>query len=360
MATPGSGIRLIVLGFLYLAAASILLVLFMSWPGVYEGPDNLMDAVHGSAARPYVGRLVLPALVRMSVTASERLSDVPGADWGRRSVERFGEFVLRRSHAPAHAVEDAYTYGTYAICTLLCFIVFAVVLRALVRSVYPSYPPWVSDFAPVMAMVLTPLVFFRYVSFVYDPMTLAVFALCLWLIIRRELPAYLMFYPLAVLSRETAVLLFGVLAVREWGSMSRSRLAGLALYHGAVFVGLRALVMYAFRGNPGTDAKFQVYVNLEVASHASFYVKTLVPLLPLGALVFLGWRQKPAFLRRAFVILAVPLVAVCLLFGSLGEMRTYYELWPVAFLLAVQSVARAYGWALPAAPPPSSDPTSVP
>jgi hypothetical protein len=360
VAIPEKGVRLIVLGFVYAAGASILMVLFMSWPGVYEGPDNLIDAVHGRAERPYVGRLVLPALVRMSVTAGERLSDATGRDWGRGPVERFGGFVLRRSHAPAYAFDEAYTYGTYAIYALLCFIAFALLLRALVRSIYPAYPPWVADFAPIMAMVVTPLIFFRYVSFVYDPMTLAVFTVCLWLIIKRELPAYLLFYPVAVLSRETAVLLFGVLAVREWGRMSRGRLAGLALYHGVVFVALRALVAYAFRGNPGTAAKFQVYVNLEVASHGAFYVKTLAPLLPLGALVFFGWRQKPAFLRRAFVVLAVPLIAVCLLFGSLGEMRTYYELWPLAFLLAVQSVARAYGWTLPAPATSPSDPGPAP
>jgi hypothetical protein len=341
-------VRFIVLGSLYVAVASVLLVVFMSWPGVYDGPANLPDMVDGTAERPYVGRLVLPALVRLTVSATEGLSDATGTEWLRRAIEQAGGFMRRRSHAPSDTFADVHTYGAYAVLALLCFIGFAVLLRALMRSVYPAYPPWVGDFAPIMAMVATPLIFFRYVSFVYDPMTLLVFALCLWLIAKRALTAYLLLFPVAVLSRETAILLFGVLAVREWGSVPRARLARLGLYHVAVFVALRVAVGLVFRGNPGTAAKFQVHVNLDVASHAAFYVKTFLPLAPLALLVVSGWREKPAFVRNAFLVLGAPLVILCLLFGSLGEMRTYYEVWPLAFLLAVPSVARAFGWDTPA------------
>jgi hypothetical protein len=335
--------------------ASLLLTAFMSWPGVYRGPANVVDMVNGTAERPYVGRLVLPALVRLTVTAGDRLSDATGAEWCRRVLAQTGAFVLRRSHAPEHAFGDAYTYGAYAIWAFLCFVGFALALRALIRSIYPTYPTWVSDFAPVAAMVVTPLIFFRYVSFVYDPMTLVVFALCLWLIATRRLSIYLLVFPIAVLSRETALLLLAVLAVREWGRISSGRLAALSLYHVVIFIGLRALIAHVFAGNPGTAAKFQVYVNLEVASQAGFYVKTFVPLLPLGFLVAHRWREKPVFLRRAFLVLGAPMVALCLLFGSLGEMRTYYELWPLAFLLTVHTVAQAFGWARAAAATPAAE-----
>jgi len=337
-------VRLIALGSLYMATASVLLTLFMSWPGVYEGAANLVDMVDGTAERPYVTRLVLPTLVRLSVTASERLSDATGIDWGRRSVERLGGFVLRRSHAPAHAYEHSHTYGTYAVAAFLCFLGFALLLRALIRSIYPAYPPWVSDFAPIMAMVVTPLVFFRYVSFVYDPMTLVVFTLCLYLISERLIPAYLVAFPVAVLNRETAILLLGVLAVREFGVSRRARLVAVGVYHIGVFVALRALLAYVFREQPGVALKMQVPVNLEVASMGGFYLKTFLPLAPLAALVVCGWREKPVFLRKSFLVVAAPLVVLCLLFGSLGEMRTYYELWPLAFLLMIPPVAHAFGW----------------
>jgi hypothetical protein len=349
----GRLIRIVTTASLYASAASILLVLFMSWPGVYDGPANLVDMVEGTAERPYVGRLVLPALTGLTVRAGDAFSDATGVEWCRRVVAGVGGFVLRRTRAPGEAFEEAHTYGAYAAWSFLCFIGFGLLLRALVRSVYPAYPSWAADLAPIAAMVVTPLIFFRYVSFVYDPMTLLVFALCLWLIAERRLPLYLLVFPIAVLSRETALLLFAVLVVWEWGKISWGRLVALGLYHVAVFAGLRALVAHVFGGNPGTAAKFQVYVNLEVASHAGFYVKTLLPLIPLGFLVIQGWREKPALLRRAFLVLGIPMVVLCLLFGSLGEMRTYYELWPLAFLLALHPAARAFGWA------PSGPPTPV-
>jgi len=216
--------RLVALGTLYAVPASLVLVLFLSWPGAYEGPVNLVDMVNGAAEKPYVGRLLLPGIVRLTSAAAERGWSAVGVGCGRRALERFGSFVLRRAHAPAHAFEHADVFGIYAAEALLCFIGFALALRAMLRSFYPLYPACVADLAPAVALVILPLAFFKYVSFVYDPMTLLAF--------------------------------------------------GLGLY---------------------------------------------------------------------LVAMGIPLLLGCLLFGNLGEMRTYYELYPATLLLAVPSVVRALG-----------------
>jgi len=347
-------VRWITIGFLYLAAASIVLVLFLSWPGVYGGKANLLDMVGGTADRPYVGRLVLPALVRLSVVVGEHASGVTGAEWARRSVEKVGALVLRRSRAPKHAFDDAYTYGSFAMVALFCFVGFAVTLRASIRSVYPEYPFWVSDLAPIVALMVMPVTLFRYVSFIYDPMTLFIFTVCLHLIAVRILPAYLLLFPLAVLSRETAILLLPVLLARGAEDSLRPRLVAVGVYHVVVFVGLRILLHYAFRHNPGAAFTLQVHRNLAVAGDPSFYVKTFAPLAPVALLIFYGWRRKRVFLRRAFLILGGTLVPLCLLFGSLGETRTYLELYPLAVLLAVPSAAHAFGWTERKSLPPGS------
>lgn len=135
-----------------------------------------------------------------------------------------------------------------------------------------------------------------------------------------------------------------MLLAREAGTSPRARLVGLSIYHVGVFVGLRALLAYALRESPGVAFTLQTRANLEAVARPDFYVKTFAPLVPVLILVFYRWREKPPFLRRASFVLGAPLILLCLLFGSLGEMRTYLELYPFAFLLAVPSVVHAFGW----------------
>jgi hypothetical protein len=52
-------------------------------------------------------------------------------------------------------------------------------------------------------------------------------------------------------------------------------------------------------------------------------------------LVFRGWARKPKFLRKALVVAGIPFLIANCLFGSLDEMRIFYEFLPLLFLLAV-------------------------
>jgi hypothetical protein len=194
-------------------------------------------------------------------------------------------------------------------------------------------------------------------------MTLFVLGLGLYPIARRLLPAYLLFFPLAVLSKETAILFLPVALLGGMGRGSRRDTAALILYHVAVFVGLKAALAFAFQGNAGVFVAFKGAVNLGFLSDAGkwgfFATRTVVPSLPLVILVLYRWKEKPVFLRQALLALGIPMVLGCSLFGSIGELRTYYEFYPVAALLAVPAVAHAFGWDAESAPtgaPPAAGP----
>jgi hypothetical protein len=347
-------IRIITLALLYVAAASIVLMLFLAWPGVYGGPANLVDMVNNVADTPYAYRLLLPQIVRFSSAALDRMWAAERVEGGRRAVEGIGAFVLRHTHAPPDALEHAHLYGVYSLGAFLCFAGFALLLRASIRALYPRQPPWVSDFTPIAALVVLPFLFFRYVSFVYDPMTLVVFGLGLYLITKRLLLPYLLFFPLAVLGKETAILLLLLLLVRGAWGWSRRGTVGVILYHVAVFAILKALLAYAFRGTGGGFVKFQAAVSLgyltDPRTWEYFITRTLLPVLPVAVLVVDRWGEKPAFLRRGLLALGIPMFVGCTLFGGIGELRTYYELYPVAVLLAVPTVARAFRWRAADAP----------
>jgi hypothetical protein len=148
---PERLVRLMTLGFLYVTAASLVLTLFLTWPGVRGGPANLVDMVGGTAKKPFVCRLLLPSIVRLSSAAAARAWSGPRSERGRRGVEEVGSFMLRHTHAPARAFDHARLYGVYSLSAFLCFIGFALVLRALLRWFYRDYPPRVADFAPIAA-----------------------------------------------------------------------------------------------------------------------------------------------------------------------------------------------------------------
>jgi hypothetical protein len=353
-------VRFVALGFLYTAAASLVLMLFLSWRGVYGGRANVVDMVDLTAEKPFVCRVLLPTIVRSASTAAEYVWSAVGAEGGRQAVSGIGSFVLRRSHAPAHAFEHAHLYGIYAIVALLCFIGFGLLLRALIRSLYPRYPPWVADFAPIGALVVLPLLYFRYVSLMYDPMTLVVFALGFLLITKRLLVAYLVYFPLALLGKETAILLLPVLLLSGAGRGSRASTVAVVVYHLVVFAALKALLAVVFRGNPGGFVTGHVLTNLRSLSNLRtwyFYFATRVaaPVLPIAFLVIYRWTEKPALLRWAIVAVGIPMLIGCSLFAKVWEFRTYYELYPLVVLLAIPSVAHAFGWdAISEAVPDSS------
>ena len=69
-------------------------------------------------------------------------------------------------------------------------------------------------------------------------------------------------------------------------------------------------------------------------------LSSLVMLASVGLLVFASLQDKPVFLRRALVVLP-PLVLSYLCLGIYGEVRIFYEAYPILFLLAFHNVCAA-------------------
>jgi hypothetical protein len=328
--------------FLYVTIISSVLTLFFMWRGIYDGPANLIDMVDGTAYRPYICRTLMPSIVHGATVASEGLLTAAGIDKSTSPVSKVGGFFLRRTRAPAEAFEHAHVYAVYSVLAFFCLIGFAVLLRRLIRVTYPDYPAFISEIAPLVGVAVMPLVFFRYVSFVYDPMTLLVFALCAYLITLRSHLLYLLIFPLAVLSKESAILLLPVFHVREMGVTSRAKLIAMDVYQLVVYVVMKLGLTYVFKENPGSFVLYHLEPNLQLLGTLGFYIKTFLPLIPLVVLIAYRWREKPKFLRRALIVMAVPLVVGSMFVGSLGEIRVYYEAYPFAFLLAVPTVVEIF------------------
>ena len=341
---------------LYAVALSSLLVLFFLRPGVYEGPNNFVNMIYGTAERPFVRRALTPSAIRCLVVVSERMLWSTERDLSTHPVSKLGDGLMRVTDAPETARGYAHEYGVCLLVAAGCFIGFGCALRGLIRHFYPEYPEFVSDVVPIVGLLAIPLIFFHYDNYVYDPMTLLVFASCAYLIVKRRHLLYAVVFPLASLNKETAVLLILVFIVREIGAAARRRAALFCLWQLVVFALIQLWLVSVFRENPGSFVEFHLHRNATLLTYSGFYLKTLGVLTPITIIIAHRWREKPLFLRRSLVVCLGPLLVLAVFFGYLNELRGYYEVYPFVLLLMTPTLVEALGissWPGASALPPA-------
>lgn len=260
---------------------------------------SLAGMLDGSAHRPFITRALVPLLLRLSVTA------LP---------------------VDPQAVAVALMYGS------LLGSVWA--LRLLAQSFWP--PSTRLDAAVLLSVpALAPLTIAY--TMIYDFPTLFLFTLGLALMARERWAAFLAVFALGSLNRETTALLALVLLVAYAGRLPARRLAGLMAAQGLIYVLVRGAVAWQFRHNPGSSVEFNlwlqavIFIFMPLASAAHLLLAAAV-----GLLVAANYRAKPRFLRAALVALAPTLLALYALFGNPWEIRVFYELFPICYLLAFQ------------------------
>ena len=323
--------------FLYLAIALSVLALFYSRLETHGPHLDLGSALERSAKRPYVYRVLYPEIIRGVSRASDAVIAAVGPSV-QNPFDGVGNRIFEEVGGAPEARPYATEYGVHFVLSLFCLLGFAIVLRGMTQAVYPSYPRFVADLAPLIAVSLIPVVFFREANLFYDPLTWFLFSLCFLFILRRRHAAYLTLFPLAVIHKETAILLVILFFLKERGALSKSRLLVLTTTQLIVFAVLKLALNYAFRANPGAVAESHIPYNLSSFQDPIFYVKTLLVVVPFGALIAYHWAQKDRFLRHGFLLTLIPMITLAFTFGVLGEFRDYYEIYPLIYLLALPTV----------------------
>jgi hypothetical protein len=299
------------------AAAAVALGLFTlraRWSGQLtdQGLAPFSRMIDGTAARPFVHRLLLPSVAR-GLRAL-----LPGSP----------------RHAPAHAAEVALAL----LLVFVCFLAFAFVLRRLLDACYAA-PDGVRRWAPAVALLALPAFFLPSSVQLYDPATLLLTALGMLLILERRRTGYYAVFVLACLNRETAILLTGLFLLWECRHLRRSRLAWHIVAQVILWGGVQAAIRALHTGNPGHEAQLLFPHNLRLL----ITPRAAIPfwgLLALSlALVVPGWKRAPRFLRQALLVMLVPVAVGTLLAGLPTEMRDYLEAYPALVLLALPTAA---------------------
>ncbi|MCK4547995.1 MAG: hypothetical protein KAW17_11205 [Candidatus Eisenbacteria sp.] len=340
----GQFIRWLTVVFLYVSVASVVLVVSLLRPGVHVGKGTFVDMIHGEAHRPYVYRTLLPSLVRAVGDASEPILAARQVDRNDTVIAGLAHRILWRTKAPKSAFEHKYEYGVCFAIQFLCILGFGVLLKLLSDAVYPDFPGFVSILGPVIALSVIPPMFFRYGQYIYDPMTLFLFALCVYLILVRRHVAYVAVFTIAVFNKETAILLIPVFALRERGLIPWRRLVALTLLQALLYVCVKLWLAHLYRENPGSFVEFHLLDhNVKLVTNPEFYVRNLIVLVPIVTLITHRWKEKPVFLRHSLVACSIPLVTLATFLGFVDELRGYYELYPFVYLLALPTLVEVLG-----------------
>jgi len=312
---------------------------FIGFNGYYKA--RFAEMIEGTAYKPFVYRMLIPLLVR----GGRVLLPSPLEQFLREGVYRLIPFVgqvmdylaWERELLPEYLLASCFMYAA--------LLGFLFLLQRLTLRLY-ALPLYLADGAPLIALGVLPVFFKRGTHFLYDLPALFFFTWGLVLILEERLKCYYLCFALGLLNKETMVLLSLVFALHFAKRLTRGELGR----HLGVQVGLLVLVrsaqVFLYWGNPGGAFEFHLIENLRLALRPYWY-SAVVSVLSVVLLIGHGWDKKPRFLKQSLWI-GVPLVGSYLVMGAWGEIRVFYELFPVLFLLALPTVAEILGWPMSA------------
>jgi hypothetical protein len=248
----------------------------------------------------------------------------------------------------AGVVTGRFPHSEYFFVTLFMaasLIGFQSALRDLFRSTYAIGDNAIRITA-LAALASLPLTFGPFSRQIYDFTTLWMSAIGLALMWRQRWTAYLAWFAIATINKETSVLLGLVFFVHfiQRRRMPLARLASLLAAQVVIFLAIRGLIAYVFRDNPGGVVEINwVNHNQQVLMDPRMMSKRLFLLVAVAILGVWRWREKSPFLRDAFMVLAPVLLIMGVTVGQVDEIRAYYEIYPVVILLAADSLCRLTG-----------------
>jgi hypothetical protein len=296
--------------------------------------SSFVGMLKGTAYKPFVYRRLVPEIISLVVRIlpsefqtglAQYVSDTPLA---KQTFER-----LRWDH------QYALEYTIFVVLAYCLFLWFSVIASKFIVTVLNISASSLARrlISCVLLLGLPP--FFKFTTFIYDPAQLVLFTASLYYLYHRRWMWYVVFFALTCLNKETAILLIPVFMLHYPLRLSDRRAVLLVAAQTVIFVTFKAVLTVAYAGNPGSFVEFQ-FVDHNLLFFARGYGWTQFLLLGFFTFVWLyKWKEKPAFLRTAFICTLPPLVALSLFLGWIDEWRGYYEAYPVVFAMAIHTFA---------------------
>lgn len=272
----------------------------ITWDQPYAALTALMD---GTAHRPFVFRVLLPALTKL-VTLTLGIDPISAT-------------------------------------TALIYLAMLGTVAGLrwFASVF-----WAPSLAFDVAALLVPVTLLPLTlgfHHVYDMPTLCLFTWGLAALAHRRWRILLLIYALGSLSKETMLFLSIVYAVWYARVLDLRSFWKLLLMQGGIYLMIRVMLLWHFRANPGEVVQYNLINHLVIYTQLPGFTTGYGIVLALIAMACAwGWHSKPQALRHAALALVATITPLYLLFGFPFELRVFYEAFAPVYLLALPLARR--------------------
>jgi len=282
--------------------------------------------VQGTAYRPFVYRTLLPSTVR-ALTAATPAAWREGLD---RVTERRPR-LRRIFDVLGWEYQGSIRYYYAAFLMWISFVGFAHFTVALTchQLGWSAKVAWRTTLGAAALLGLPAL--FKYSSFPYDPPQLFLFTLALYFLATERTRAFLVVFLFCCLNKETAALLIPIHAVYLRRKVPVQRIFRESGFLIAGYVVIKGGLVWMFRDNPGSLVEFHLLDHNLAWLAGGWSAAEMIVILILATLVFIRWREKPLFLRIAFLGIIPIQVFFALFIGFIDEWRIYYEAYPIVF-----------------------------
>jgi len=304
--------------------------------------------LRGTAEGPYAYRVLLPFLINTcaQLTPDAIADAILKAPTYANETTR-AQAMIARYRIQADGLELEYFIAyifSIAACIGTCY-TWRFTLK-FVRE--PERSPLFCAFAPGVALLFIPQAF-RWGAYFYDFTDLLLVSLCMLFFLKRKWWAYYPLFILAILNKESNVLMAAWLAALLF-ERSYLPLAKHGVLH--ILIGsITFLMTHYYVSAPSTSSHIYMLFGehvkflLQPSSYSSFW-PIYAPSIPIPAglnvlnLTFLiillaaGWKKKNRTVRILFLVSAITVFPFFLVGGYQDELRVFMLAFPSLFLLA--------------------------
>lgn len=300
---------------------------------------TLPKMIYGEADKPFVYRTLLPSIVRLiNSIIPDSLSN------------SFEKFVIQ-NFPPAQELLNSFKLNQdflleFLISLLLmylCLVGFMVVLRQFFNELYFAQDI-ITHLVPIIGVLILPIFVNReWIAYIYDWSTLLIFTSLLLLLVRRQWLYFYIIFFLGCINKETTILISLVFAFYYINKISRNIFFKHLFMQIIIFVIVKLSLSLIFASNPGGLFEFHLLKNISLSTFWGYDYSFVTFACFFLLLMLRKFSEKHLFLRKSSLIV-LPLFALYLTMGLWGEVRVFYEVFPIFFLLAFHTIAEILDW----------------